>query len=204
MKLNLKIAASLLALTFVAAVGWQWYRVHFPSWDEEVQLTDGRVITIHRAHTFNTDHQLINTRLTIDLPELGGKKVWEENLYPAIVEIDQSKVYVVGSVRGSTSKFGQYLAPRYLYVAFIYDQGAWLRIPFMTIPEKFRKKENILSCLDQPTHVSLSEKQSGWCTEDGSWRKTASSEISLAKNEQYANQMLRWLDGTGKITFKWN
>jgi hypothetical protein len=183
------------------ALGWQWYQRHFPSWDEEVQLSDGRMLIVHRAHKFNTEGALIETALTFDLPEMGGKQTWREFLYPAIVDVYEGKVYVVGDVRGSLQKFSAYRDPRFLYVAFVYESGQWTRIPFSKVPQHVRTRENIPGCLKDASRNTWDAKQIGWCGDGGSWKPDEQRAISLEVRESLAKNMLRMVDGTAGAKF---
>jgi hypothetical protein len=149
-------------LLLLAVLGWQWYQQHFPSWNEEVQLSDGRMIIVHRAHKFNTEHALIETSLTFDLPEMGGKQTWREFLYPAIVDVYQGKVYVIGNAI-SFAQRSAYFSPRYSYVAFSFSNGTWIRIPFDTVPQTARMRENIVWCDSRGEMKIWAFKTTGWC-----------------------------------------
>lgn len=201
MKAKLKHFILTALLLAVGGLGWQWYQRHFPSWDEEIKLFDGRMIMVHRAHKFNTEHALIETSLTFDLPEMGGKQTWREFLYPAIVDVYQGKVYVVGDVRGSLRQFGAYRDPRFLYVAFVYEGGGWTRIPFIEVPQQVRSSENIPGCVTDASRSSWSYKQTGWCGDGGSWQLGAQRTISLQVRESVAKKMLRMVDGAASAKF---
>ena len=188
-------------LLISGAIGWQWYQQHFRSWDEEVQLSDGRMITMHRAHKFNTEHALIETALTFDLPEMGGKQTWREFLYPAIVDVYQGKAYVVGDVRGSLAQFGAHRTPRLLYVAYVFSNGTWQRIPFLEVPETIRQFENIPGCVTSASNNTWQSKQAGWCSKSGLWENSATRSISVQEREAVAKKMLRIGDGTVDAKF---
>lgn len=201
MKIKTRTVTWTLMLVVVGVLGWQWYQRHFPSWDEEVQLSDGRMIIVHRAHKFNTENALIETALTFDLPEMGGKQTWREFLYPAIVDVYQGKVYVVGDVRGSLAQFGAHRDPRLLYVAYAFSNGTWKRIPFLEVPSSIRQFENIPGCLNVASHTTWQSKQAGWCAQSGIWEITASRGISILEKEIVAKKMLRINNGTANAKF---
>src|SRR3990167_7176522 len=162
MKLKVSTFVWSALLLVVGVIGWQWYQQHFPSWDEEVQLSDGRMIIVHRAHKLNTEHALIETALTFDLPEMGGKQTWREFLYPAIVDVYQGKVYVVGNAIGFAQR-SAYFSPRYSYVAFTFSNGAWSRMPFDNVPLPVRTRENISWCDQKGEFKAWTSKATGWC-----------------------------------------
>lgn len=175
-----------LALLFgVAAMGAQWYQRHFPSWDEEVQLSDGRMLVVHRAHKINTDGNLIETALTFDLPEIGGQRTWREFLYPAIVDVYAGKAYVVGAV---TYKFaGYYRNPRYGYAAFVYSSAGWQRVPFLSLPAEIRERENIAYC-DTGVRLTWASKQTGWCSSSGKFEIGLDRSIDLVGHAENAKK----------------
>ena len=64
-----------LAIAVVATVlGWLYVDDRYPSWYEEVRLSDGRVITIHQRHEVFDNYGTNQSWVEIDLPELGGKR----------------------------------------------------------------------------------------------------------------------------------
>lgn len=181
-------------LLVVGAIALQWYQHHFPSWDEEVQLSDGRMIIVHRAQKLSTDYALIETALTFDLPEMGGKQTWREFLYPAIVDVYQGKAYVVGHVTYKSD--WQYKRPRYGYVAYVYTPQGWQRIPFMSLPEKVRASENIANCATSTTLSSWREKQIGWCNLVGEYVPGAPRIIDIAAQKFNAKKMAELANAT--------
>ena len=201
MNIKIKTVGWTFMLLILGVLGWQWYQRHFPNWDEEVQLSDGRMIIVHRAHKFNTENALIETALTFDLPEMGGKQTWREFLYPAIVDVYEGKVYVVGDVRGSLAQFGAYRAPRLLYVAYVFSNGAWQRIPFLDVPNPIRQTENVPGCLTGASHTTWQSKQAGWCAKSGMWEISASRYVSIQEKEIFAKKMLRIGNGTSNAKF---
>ena len=187
MKLGMKITVPALGLLVAGVLTWQWYQRHFPSWNEEVLLADGRLLSVHRAETFNTEGALVETALTINLPEIGGTHTWRESLHPAIVNAYQGKVYVVGRVTYRSAS--QYKHPKYGYVAFVYAAPNWQRVPFMSVPEPIRAEENIAHCAPSIPIRTWREKQTGWCSLRGVFVKGANRKIDLAANERNAKEM---------------
>lgn len=68
----------LLVLALLAGLGWFYYDHRFPSWDEEVMLSDGRMLVVHRKQEVIQGFGVRRTWLTFSLPEMGGKQTWSE------------------------------------------------------------------------------------------------------------------------------
>ena len=83
-------------LLLAALLGWKYYDNRYPSWYEEVRLSDGRVITIHQKHEYYDNYGTNQSWVEIDLPELGGKRVWHSYLMPQRVDVVDGKIYVFG------------------------------------------------------------------------------------------------------------
>lgn len=103
------------------------------SWQEEVKLSDGRVITITQKRRYEgrvpREHWL-----TFKLPEFGNQEItWHENLLAQVLNVYQGKVYVVG-VPITEREYRQYGKPYPEYVPYRYEAGQWQRIPFNEIP----------------------------------------------------------------------
>jgi hypothetical protein len=47
-----QLGVALLVIAVVALLGWSYYQNRYPSWDEEVRLSDGRIITIHQMREY--------------------------------------------------------------------------------------------------------------------------------------------------------
>jgi hypothetical protein len=191
-----------IAGLLVVAASWRWHSAHFPSWDEEVLLSDGRMITVHRQQKYNTEYLPIGTTLTFELPEI-GKITWSENLCPAIVDVQGKDIYTVGQTC-TDPQFGKYRLPRHLYVAYQLDGKNWKRIPFLSLPENIRIKENIPGCLNYSKNIAWTKKQTGWCAEkDGLWvwRENATRLINLHEQETRAKIRLRRGNGRPDAAF---
>jgi hypothetical protein len=176
----------LIVLIALAGSAWWLYATHFPHWNEDVMLSDGRIITVHREHRFNLQGRLLETALTFDLPEMGGKQTWREQLYPAMVNVHQDQVYVVGDV---TPKLADaYADPKYGYVAFTYIDQGWRRVPFASLPESIRQEENMVGCKAAMNYKTWSEKQAGWCNLADEFVPGASRAVDLPAREYYARE----------------
>lgn len=179
---------SILALSAVLALAAFFLHLHekfFPSWDEDVPLSDGRVLRIHRAQEFNTDGSLIETELSFNLPETGPARIWREALHPVIVDLHDGKVYVVGHVTYKSA--WKYKDPKYGYVAFTLSPGGWQRVPFISLPEVVRSSENIAYCTRAIR--TLEAKQTGWCNFRGDFVPGLSRKIDLAARGRDAQEM---------------
>jgi len=112
------------------------------TWQEEVKLLDGRVITITQKRRYESVYTGSNSGnlpreywLTFKLPEFGNKEItWHENLLPQVLNVYQGKLYVVGTPFTEV-EFRQYGKPFPEYVPYRYEAGQWQRIPFNEIPE---------------------------------------------------------------------
>ena len=101
------------------------------TWQEEVKLLDGRVITVTQKRRYDTDKMPREAWLTFKLPEFSNQEiVWHENLEVQVLNVYQDKLYVVGDPRG-LREFRQYGAD---YVPYRYEAGQWVRIPLNEIP----------------------------------------------------------------------
>ncbi len=163
----LLVAIGLLVLGAAAAVGWNWYQKRYPSWYEEVRLSDGRVITIHQKREHYENYGTAQSWVTIDLPELGGKQVWHSYLMPQRVDVVNGKVYVFGIPRGDR-QLSYYKYPKYFMVGFVWQGAAFERIPFLTLPIQIREAENIFPCLPNDIGIrnrklTILQKDSAWC-----------------------------------------
>jgi hypothetical protein len=137
------------------------------SWQEEVKLTDGRVITITQKRRYENvyDGQSSGNLprefwVTFKLPEFGAQEiVWHENLMPRVFNIFQGNLFVVG-IPWTELEFRQYGNPKPSYVGYRYESGQWLRIPFGEIPEAIYDT-NLLIAAELPSdvrNVSLGRK----------------------------------------------
>lgn len=112
------------------------------SWQEEVKLLDGRVITITQKRRYENVYTGQNFGdlprefwLTFKLAEFGDKEiVWHENLIPRVLNVYQGKLYVVGTP-GTEIEFRQYGNPKPSYLGYRYEAGKWQLISFNEIPE---------------------------------------------------------------------
>ena len=175
--------AALLALM---GVGYAWYDSRYPRWQEEVRLSDGRVIWIEQKHEYYDNYGTSQSWVTFSLPEMGGKRTWHSYLTPQHVDVYEGKVYVFGIPRGD-KQFAFYRNPKHYMVAFQWLGGDFERIPFLQVPPQIRQEENVYSCVprrsDRP--LSLAIKSGKWCAIRGD-RWKFHQKISLADYEALA------------------
>ena len=189
------VVLGLLVLGAAAAVGWNWYQKRYPSWFEEVRLSDGRVITIHQKREYHENYGTAQSWVTIDLPELGGKQVWHSYLMPQRVDVVDGKVYVFGIPRGDR-QLQYYRFPKYYMAAFIWQSGHFERIPFLAVPEKSRNEENVYPCVPSPLigKLDLLKKSGSWCAPRGDKGQLA-KELNLKAYAEVVDKMAahyRW------------
>lgn len=162
------IGIALLVIGGVALLGWNYYQNRYPSWDEEVRLSDGRIITIQQKREVFDNYGTNQSWVTIDLPELGGKQVWHSYLMPQRVDVVDGKVYGFGLPRGDR-QLVHYRYPKYFMVAFIWNGSQFDRLPYLKVPDIARHEENVFRCL--PTNrtgkIRITMKDAAWCKPDG-------------------------------------
>lgn len=129
------------------------------TWQEEVKLLDGRVITVTQKNRIE-DRTPREFWMTFKLPEFGNQEiVWHENLEPMVLNIYQRKLYVVGTP-GTIIEYNQYGRPEPIYIGYRYDNTQWVRIPFNEIPvaiyDANMYPENM--ALNRLKHVSVADK----------------------------------------------
>lgn len=137
------------------------------TWQEEVKLSDGRVITVTQKRryegAYNGQNYGVIPReawLNFRLPEFGDHDItWHERLKPWILNIHDGKLYVVGwpPTRLEFDLYGQQRPP---YFGFLYENGQWRRISLAEIPEAIYDTnlwiENAPK--NKSEHVSLKDK----------------------------------------------
>lgn len=164
-KLKSMMGMALLAAaaSMLAWGGWALYRERYPSWYEEVRLSDGRIITIHQKRSYHSHYGTLQSWVTINLPELGGKRVWYSRLRPQRVDVVDGKVYVFGKPAGIT-KNQYYRYPKNFMVGFVWNGADFVRIPFLSIPERAREEENVYPCIyTQLSLLTIQQKDMQWC-----------------------------------------
>jgi len=103
------------------------------TWQEEVKLLDGRVITVTQKRRIEGNIER-EAWLTFKLPEFSDKEItWHENLDTMVLNVYQNKLYIVG-IPGTIIEYKQYGRPEPKYIGYRFDKAQWTRIPFSEIP----------------------------------------------------------------------
>ncbi len=181
-KLQRRLVLGLLACVAIGGLGWLYVDYRLPSWNEEVMLSDGRMLIVHRRHDYVEGYGVSRTWLTFSLPEMGGKQTWSEWMYPAIVDVSHGKVYVVGATPG-VKQYSGYSNPRYMLVAYLWDGSAFSRVPFVSVPENIRQQWNVLYCSMKGENTTWREKTIGWCGAEGIYEVGKSRTVDLRSLE---------------------
>jgi hypothetical protein len=120
----------------------------YVEWKEEVKLNDGRIIVVGQKRLMGLIARV--SWLTINLPEFSPQPiVWYEGLLPLVLNIDEGKLYVVGTPP-TKIEYRNYGKPRPMYVGFVWENGKWIRIPFEKIPEKIYKANMLIEGFPPP------------------------------------------------------
>ena len=180
---------ALLILLTGTWLSWKWYDSRYPTWDEEVQLSDGRVIVVTQKHEHYDNYGTNQSWVTFALPEMGGAQTWHSYLIPQRIDVFQGKVYVFGYPRGDR-QYQHYNYPKYYMVAFSWNGTEFQRIPFLQVPEKLRQEENIYSCIppEPRKYLTVSKKNEHWCPAVGD-KKQFGRKIDLP---EYVDAAIRY------------
>jgi hypothetical protein len=108
---------------------------NFVTWQEEVKLSDGRVITVtqkkHMEGAFARE-----AWLTINLPEFSSQPiVWHEHLQAMVLNVYAGHLYVVG-IPPTQREYDEYGRQALPYIGFMWENGQWKRISISNIPEQ--------------------------------------------------------------------
>jgi hypothetical protein len=166
-----KAALILAAIIVVAWLAYTVYASRYPQWKEDVQLPDGRTITVTQKRDYQGSYGSHQSWLTFELPETKGQVTWNEKLYPVMLGVADGKVYVVGRPRGD-NYIRDYRRPKYMYVAFELRNSKFERIAFMALPEPLRIKENVRWCFPggHDRRILKLRTQPAWCDDlDPKW-----------------------------------
>ncbi|HLF95972.1 MAG TPA: hypothetical protein VI457_02420 [Methylococcaceae bacterium] len=141
------------------------------TWQEEVQLSDGRVIEItqqwryERAYTGGGGQRGTiprETWLRFRLAETNFQEVeWHEKLAPMRFDVFEGKPFIV-AYPWTEKEFELYGKPHPAYFGFIYENGQWRRLPYAEIPESQYDANLLIGGvkLNDLPRVSLEEKNS--------------------------------------------
>jgi hypothetical protein len=135
-------------LTSLSLLGGCGY--HTATWQEEVKLLDGRVITITQKRLYDANLPR-EFWLSFKLSEFGNQEItWHENLPAQVLNVYQGKLYVVGTAdtEQSIRQYGT------LYVGYRYEAGTWKHIQFSEIPVAIYDS-NLLIANEPPNGVKF-------------------------------------------------
>lgn len=172
-KLSISILITILVLgvTIMNVFGFLGFG-NTLTWQEEVKLLDGRVITVTQKRRYERKMPR-EFWLTFKLPEFGNKEiVWHESLDVLVLNLYQGKIYIVG-IPGTEREFRQYGSPMPSYIGYRYDSGQWIRLPFNEIPTAIYQTNMYLEnmVIAKLKRVSLADKE------------------ELMKNDRYPNEL---------------
>jgi hypothetical protein len=170
----------------IAALSYAWYDYRFPSWKEEVQLPDGRMIVVKQRRDFIEGYGTRKTWLTFSLPEMGGEQTWVEHMQPILLAVSKTgQVFVVGWPSGF-KQMSMYRLPKYGYVAYQWKGAAFQRVPFLSVPEELRLQENLIRCTPKRRHVNWETKLAWGCDNNSDYVLGESRRIDLTKMQDWA------------------
>lgn len=137
----LKRRKSIRWLIFALLAVWL-IRDERASWDEEVQLSDGRVITITQKRRYGSvydgnsygSHMVREAWIWLRLPEVGDQEIeWRENLIPMRLDVVDGKPFIVAyPATGEESRL--YGNPSPPYLGFRYENRNWKQLAVPAIP----------------------------------------------------------------------
>ena len=159
---------AVLAVGLSGFGGWQWYENQYPTWQEEVQLADGRIIPIAQKRKYFDNYGTDQSWVTFSLPEMGGERTWHSYLIPMRLDVQDGKIYVYGRPRGP-KQVAFYGYPKTCIVSFVWDGSDFVRVPLNQIPNQLLAEENIYSCIPQNRgkKISYQKKSTDWCSPVG-------------------------------------
>lgn len=137
------------------------------TWQEEVKLLDGRIITVTQKRGYESVYTgqdvgsvVREAWLTFRLPEFGDQDItWHENLEPQVLNIYNGQLYVVG-IPPTGREFMQYGKPKPSYLGYIYNGNEWMQIAFSQIPEAIYDTNLLIEIVppNKIRHVTLVDK----------------------------------------------
>jgi hypothetical protein len=138
-------------------------------WQEEVQLSDGRVVEITQQRQYEEAYDghgrstiVRDAWIRFRLPETDFKEVvWHEQLIGMRFDVVDGKPFIV-AYPATGREFDRYGKPIPAYLGYRYENGQWRRVPFAEIPES-QYDFNLVAERILPqgmTRLSLMEKNS--------------------------------------------
>jgi hypothetical protein len=175
----------------VALPIWMLFDNHYPIWSEEVRLSDGRIINIYQMREFHENYGTAASWVLINLPEVGGWRIWSSNLRPQRIDVVNGRFYAFGSPRGDR-QYSLYDAPINYMVGFTWDGEGFQRIPFLNVPEQIRAEENVIPCISREFkgELTVSAKDKKWCPPRGS-KKQFTKRIDLIEYQKLSSEFGR-------------
>ncbi|MBI2732969.1 MAG: hypothetical protein HYX44_06640 [Aquabacterium sp.] len=167
-KKNLSLGIATLLVTGYAFFQWL---TGAPKWNEEVRLSDGRIIEITQKRKFYENYGTDQSWITFSLPEMQGKQTWSGYLAPMRIDVYEGQVYVLGRPR--RPKHVQYYQyPKVCIIPFVWADGDFQRIPLTKVPSALLTQENVFPCIpERKGLVTIAEKDQNWCSPTGADKK---------------------------------
>lgn len=137
--------ARLLIAIVIAGLLSYWLGIIKRSWEEEVRLSDGRVIVIARSVSVQKfgSKQQAESHGPVILQKLRfagttEQVAWEDDITPIIFEIKGPNYFVV-AMPGSDEKCKEHGNPNPPFVFYKYADGRWETIPYSEFPDGFQR-----------------------------------------------------------------
>lgn len=142
----------------------------FREWQEEVKLNDGRVIVVTQKKKCSSGYTgkeqvaciARETWLTMNLPDFSDQPItWHEHLRARVINVDQGNLYIIG-VFPTQREYYLYQQPEPPFVAYRWENNAWIRIPFEQVPESIYDVNMLYEGIPPPgiKYLSLEKKAS--------------------------------------------
>lgn len=125
------------------------------SWEEDVQLQNGQMLTIKRTHWFDHssgtsfagvhDGPGVPLNSQIEFVWEGQQLLWEEQAYPLILQVDRQQLVLVSLIY-KCEAFRQYGRPFPGYLIQRYENGIWWQVDIadLRIPDESNLLLNVL------------------------------------------------------------
>lgn len=142
----------------------------YREWQEEVQLNDGRVIVVTQKKKCSSGYTgkeqvaciAREAWLTMNLPDFSDQPItWHENLRARVINVDQENLYIIG-IFPTQREYYLYQQPEPPFVAYRWENHAWVRIPFEQVPESIYDANMLYEGVPPPgiKYLSLEKKAS--------------------------------------------
>lgn len=142
----------------------------YREWQEEVQLNDGRIIVVTQKKKCSSGYTgkeqvaciARETWLTMNLPDFSDQPItWHEHLIAWVINVDQGNLYIVG-FPPTGREYELYEKPDPPFVAYRWENHAWVKIPFEQVPESIYDVNMLFEGIPPPgiKYLSLEKKAS--------------------------------------------